>query len=142
MADALRDRFVSGVTNHTICKSLLSEDGLTLAKAEKMATAMETAAQGCGRIDTMKPSGRPSHGNEAKGPRNMLSVRKDRTFARKMPLQKRHLPRMRKKWTPTSGVPLKQENGKQENGKTTKTRWTQVSTRTKSGKRARRRRRT
>ena len=45
LADALRDRFVSGVTNHTICKSLLSEDGLTLAKAEKMATAMETAAR-------------------------------------------------------------------------------------------------
>ena len=45
LADALRDRFVSGVTNHTICKSLLSEDGLTLAKAEKMATAMETAAK-------------------------------------------------------------------------------------------------
>ena len=34
----------------------------------------------------------------------MLSVRKDRTFARKMPLQKRHLPRMRKKWTPTIAV--------------------------------------
>lgn len=43
LGDALRDRFVCGLRNENIQKSLLSKEGLTLDKAVKTAVAMETA---------------------------------------------------------------------------------------------------
>lgn len=43
--DALRDKFVGGMRNENIQKRLLTEDKLTLAKAQEIAQGMETAAR-------------------------------------------------------------------------------------------------